>query len=152
MQIWIDADACPKVIKEVVFRAASRTKTMVILVANHAIQTPPSPYIKKIQVTQGFDVADQYIIDNIVAHDLVITADIPLADAVITKMAHALNPRGELYTKKNIKQQLSLRNFHADLRSGGLISGGPPTLGKSEVQAFANNLDQILARARGHSS
>lgn len=146
MKIWVDADACPKSIKEILFRAAIRAKTNLILVSNHAILTPGSPFISKIQVIAGYDVADNKIIQTVEIHDLVITADIPLADAVINKAAIALNPRGELYTKKNIKERLSLRNFSADLRSSGVHTGGPSALTKNEIQRFANALDFILSK------
>lgn len=146
MPIWVDADACPKVIKEILFRAAMRTKTLLILVSNHALATPASPFISKMQVTAGFDVADNKIVQHVEVNDLVITADIPLADAVIDKGATALNPRGELYSKANIKERLSLRNFSTDLRSSGVRTGGPATISKKEIQNFANMLDIWLAR------
>lgn len=144
MRIWIDADACPKIIKEVLYRAAIRTQTALILVSNHALTTPPSPYITKMQVTAGFDVVDNKILELLEPGDLVITADIPLADGVVSKNGIALNPRGERYTPANIKQRLSIRNFSADLRSSGVITGGPAALSKKEIQQFANQLDQIL--------
>ena len=144
MQIWVDADACPKVIKEILFRAAERTKTMLILVSNHALTVPPSPFITRIQVTRGFDVADDKIIERLQKNDLVITADIPLANAVVDKECKALNPRGELYTTSNIKERLAIRNFSEQLRSSGVITGWPATLSKKEIQNFANNLEQIL--------
>lgn len=146
MQIWIDADACPKVIKEMCFRAADRARILVVLVANQPINIPLSPFIKTIQVSAGFDVADQKIIENVQSGDLVITADIPLADAVITKGAIALNPRGDFYTKNNIKQCLTLRNLSAELRDSGLISGGPAKLSKKEIHIFATHLDRILTK------
>ncbi len=146
MRIWVDADACPKVIKEILFRAAIRTQTALILVSNHALSAPSSPYITKMQVTAGFDVADNKIVQNLKPHDLVITADIPLADAVIEHGGHALNPRGELYSTKNIKERLSIRNFSTDLRSSGVKTGGPAILGKKEMQRFANALDRLLVR------
>jgi uncharacterized protein YaiI (UPF0178 family) len=133
-------------IKEILFRAAARTKTALILVANHALSTPPSPFISKMLVTAGFDVADNKIVQSLEAGDLVITADIPLAAAVINKGASALNPRGELYSKTNIKERLSLRNFSTDLRGSGIRTGGPASLGKREIQDFANALDKVLAR------
>lgn len=145
MHIWVDADACPKIIKEIVFRAAIRTQTVTILVANQPLQVPMSPFIQKIQVPSGFDVADTKIVESMEIGDLVITADIPLADSVVEKGGTALNPRGELYSKRNIKQKLSLRNFHAELRSSGLMIGGPAGLGKKDIQAFANALDKFLA-------
>lgn len=144
MQIWVDADACPKVIKEILFRAAHRTQTMVILVSNQPLITPPSPFITKQLVTAGFDVADNKIVQSLKFGDLVITADIPLADAVISKGGRALNPRGELYSEGNIKQCLSMRNFSHELRSSGVITGGPPKISKKEVQNFANALDKLL--------
>lgn len=144
MRIWVDADACPKIIKEILFRAATRTKTTLILVANHPIQIPPSPLIQKIQVSAGFDVADKTIIERMQKGDLVITADIPLADGVIDKGGVAINPRGLLYTKENIKQQLSIRNLNEELRSAGLIMGGPAKLSKKDVNDFANSLDKHL--------
>lgn len=144
MKIWIDADACPKVIKEILYRAANRTKINLILVANQVLSIPPSPYIKKIQVSAGFDVADNYIANHLEPGDLVITADIPLANSVIEKEGTAINPRGELYTKSNIKERLSIRNLSEQLRSNGIISGGPAGLNKKDVQAFANSLDKFL--------
>jgi uncharacterized protein len=148
MRIWVDADACPKVIKEILFRAANRTETLITLVANQLLVTPSSPFITKIQVTSGFDVADNRIANNLQPGDLVITADIPLADAIINKGGLALNPRGELYSLDNIKQRLSIRNFSDGLRSSGISTGGPATLSKKEIQNFANNLDQILLNAK----
>lgn len=144
MKIWLDGDACPKAIKTILFRAAIRTKTTLILVANHVVATPASPYIKKWLVPAGFDVADNQIIANLEGRDLVITADIPLADAVVTKGGVALNPRGELYSTHNIKQHLAMRNLNESLRSSGLISGGPAKISAKEVQNFANCLDRYL--------
>jgi uncharacterized protein YaiI (UPF0178 family) len=148
MRIWVDADACPKVIKEILFRAAMRTKTLTTLVSNHPLPSPSSPFITKMQVTSGFDVADDKIVALLEPGDLVITADIPLADAVISKSCIALNPRGELYSERNIKQRLSVRNFSETLRSSGVNTGGPPKISKKEIQDFANNLDQILMRSK----
>ena len=144
MRIWVDADACPKVIKEILFRAAIRTKTLTILVSNSPLSTPSSSYITKIQVMAGFDVADEKIISGLEPGDLVITADIPLAAAAVNKACVALNPRGELYSESNIKQRLSIRNFSDSLRSSGVITGGPDKLSKKEIQNFSNNLDWIL--------
>lgn len=144
MQIWVDADACPKVIKDILFRAATRSKTTLILVSNHALSTPPSPFITKMQVLAGFDVADDKIIERIQTGDLVVTADIPLAAAVIGKGALALNPRGMLYTASNINERLAIRNLSTDLRSSGVITSGPSSLGKNDIQRFANELDKIL--------
>jgi uncharacterized protein len=144
MNIWVDADACPKVIKEILFKAAVRTHTNVILVSNHAITTPPSPYISKIQVLTGFDVADDKIMQKINPSDLVITGDIPLAAAVIEKHAIALNPRGQLYTRSNIKERLSVRNISAELRDSGIKTRGPAQISKREIAKFANELERIL--------
>ncbi|MBS0358497.1 MAG: YaiI/YqxD family protein [Proteobacteria bacterium] len=148
MHIWVDADACPKPIKEILFRAVKRTKIHMTLVANQPINLPESPFIKRIQVSAGFDVADKKIVDMMEPGDLVITADIPLADAVIDKGGIALNPRGELYSKDNIKQRLSMRNFNEQLRGSGVIAGGPAKLHPREIQAFANSLDRFLTSHR----
>lgn len=146
MQIWVDADACPNVIKEILFRAAERLEIAVILVANQPVRTPPSRFIRSIQVSAGFDVADNEIIRQVAAGDLVITADIPLAAGVIDKAAYALNPRGELYTRENIRERLAMRNFMDELRGSGVNTGGPPALDKGDRQAFANQLDRFLVR------
>ena len=146
MQIWVDADACPGVIKEIIFRAAERLKIQTILVANQMLRTPPSRYIRAIQVPSGFDVADRHIVDQLAPGDLVITADIPLASGVIARGAHALNPRGELYTTANIQERLTMRNFMEELRSAGIETGGPAALGQADRQAFGNALDRFLAR------
>ena len=148
MHIWVDADACPGVIKEILFRAAERTRLPLTLVANQWLKTPPYPSIRAIQVPQGFDVADNYIAHSVEAGDLVITADIPLAAAVIDKGALALNPRGELYSRENIRQTLDMRNFMDALRSSGVDTGGPPAFSQSDRQAFANQLDRLLAARR----
>jgi uncharacterized protein YaiI (UPF0178 family) len=148
MHIWVDADACPNVIKEILYRAAIRTKIPMTLVSNHPLYTPASSFIKKKVVGSGFDVADQEIVREMQRGDLVITADIPLADKVIDKGGVAIDPRGVLYTKLNIKQRLSLRNFNAELREAGVIRGGPSTLGKKETQNFANCLDKCLMANR----
>lgn len=145
--IWVDADACPIVIKDILFRAAERTKTQTTLVANQAIRIPPSRYISFLRVTQGFDVADNEIVRRLQAGDLVITADIPLAADVIEKGGLALNPRGELYTQENIKERLTMRDFMETMRSSGIQTGGPPPLNKSDRQAFANQLDKLLSQA-----
>jgi uncharacterized protein YaiI (UPF0178 family) len=145
MQIWVDADACPVVVKEILFRAAERTGTLVTLVANQAIRVPSSDFIKTVQVPSGFDVADNEIVKRASAGDLVITADIPLAAEVIEKGAHALNPRGEMYTVENIKALLNMRDFMDTMRGSGVdTSGGPPPLNHSDRQAFANHLDRFL--------
>ena len=146
MRIWVDADACPKVIKEILFRAAKRALVQVTLVANQSLRAPASQHIKSLQVPAGFDVADNEIVKNVAAGDLVVTADIPLAAQVVEKGAHALNPRGELYTPDNIKARLNLRDFMATLRDSGVNTGGPPPLSLGDRQAFANHLDRLLAK------
>jgi uncharacterized protein YaiI (UPF0178 family) len=146
MQIWVDADACPKVIKEILFRAAERVKVVTTLVANQPLHTPPSRFIKSVRVSSGFDVADNEIVQRLSAGDLVITADIPLASEVIEKEAHALNPRGEFYSKENIKQRLGMRDFMEELRSSGMVTGGPATLNQRDRKNFANELDRFLTR------
>jgi len=144
MQIWVDADACPNVIKEILFRAADRVAVNVTLVANQAIQVPRSRYIRCIQVASGFDVADNYIVQQAESGDLVITADIPLASEAIDKGCRALNPRGELYTTENIRQRLNMRDFMDTLRGSGINTGGPPALSQADRMAFANQLDRLL--------
>jgi len=146
MQIWIDADACPGVIKEILYRACGRKQVELILVANQPLKVPPSPLIRTVQVPPGFDVADNYIVQHMSTGDLVITADIPLAAEVIEAEGHAINPRGAFYTTENIKQRLAMRNFMEELRSTGQVSGGPPPLNHSDRQAFANALDRFLAK------
>ncbi|NOX90780.1 MAG: YaiI/YqxD family protein [Calditrichaeota bacterium] len=146
MQIWVDADACPKVIKEILFRAAKRLSIPLTLVSNQRLRIPNSQYIKAVQVPGGFDVADAYIIQHIKPNDLVITADIPLAAEVVEKGGYALNPRGELYTSDNIRYHLSVRNFMDELRGSGVNSGGPATLNQNDRQTFANQLDQFLTK------
>ncbi len=146
MKIWVDADACPVVIKEILFKAAERTKIPTTLVANHPIRIPPSKIINFMQVSSGFDVADDEIVKRINSGDLVITSDIPLADEVISKSALALSPRGELYTKENIKSRLNIRDFMDTMRASGVQTGGPAALSQSDRQAFANHLDSILTR------
>ncbi len=145
-QIWVDADACPKVIKEILFRAADRVGVPVILVANQPLQIPRSRFIRTIQVAAGFDIADNYIVQQAEVGDLVITADIPLAAEVITKGCLALNPRGDLYTEDNIRQRLSMRDFMDTLRSSGVDTGGPASFSQADRQAFANQLDRLLAK------
>ena len=146
MKIWVDADACPVVIKEILFRVANRTKIQVTLVANQAIRTPPSAYITFIQVGAGFDVADDKIVKWLESNDLVITSDIPLAAEAIEKGAIAINPRGELYTQDNIKARLNMRDFMETLRSSGVNTGGPPPLSQTDRQKFANQLDRLLTK------
>lgn len=149
MRIWVDADACPKAIKEILFRAAKRARVQVTLVANKSLRTPPSLHIKSMQVASGFDVADSEIVKQVAAGDLVVTADIPLAAQVVEKGAHALNPRGDLYTPDNIKARLSLRDFMANMRDSGMQTGGPAPLSQADRQAFANHLDRLLAKRPG---
>jgi uncharacterized protein YaiI (UPF0178 family) len=146
MKIWIDADACPVVIKEILYRAAERVPMEVILVANQSLQIPKSRYIKFIQVSQGFDVADNEIVKRLDVGDLVITSDIPLAADVIEKGGIALSPRGELHTTDNIRARLSMRDFMETLRSSGVDTGGPSALNQSDRKAFANHLDKIISQ------
>lgn len=146
MQIWVDADACPVVIKDILFRAAQRCQVPLTLVANQPLRTPPSKFIKAIQVESGFDVADNAIVQRVAAGDLVITSDIPLAAEVIAQGAHALSPRGELHTTENIGSRLNMRDFMDTMRASGVNTGGPPPLSQSDRQAFANHLDRILAQ------
>jgi uncharacterized protein YaiI (UPF0178 family) len=144
MKIWVDADACPAVIKEILYRAATRTTVPVTLVANHALRTPPSPYINTLQVTHGFDVADNEIVKRIATGDLVITSDIPLAAEVIAKGGHALSPRGELYSADSIGGRLNMRDFLDTMRASGINTAGPAALSQSDRQAFASHLDKLL--------
>jgi uncharacterized protein YaiI (UPF0178 family) len=146
MRIWVDADACPAVIKTILFRAAERAQVEMILVANRNVKTPPSRFIRSIRVSAGFDVADRQIVDMVESGDLVVTADIPLAADVVEKSALALNPRGELYTEENVGECLAMRDLADELRSTGIPTSGPPSFSKSDRQAFANQLDRILAR------
>jgi uncharacterized protein YaiI (UPF0178 family) len=146
MQIWVDADACPKPIKEILFRAANRAHVSVLFVANKPLQVPCSPFIKTIQVPSGFDMADNAISRQLQPGDLVLTADIPLAAEVIEKGGHALNPRGELYTKENIRERLAMRNLLDELRGSGVVTGGPSSLSQSNRHAFAKQLDWFLTK------
>ena len=148
MTIWVDADACPNVIKDILFRVANRTAIPTVLVANQWLKTPPSPHIRAVQVPGGFDVADNYIADAAVPGDLVITADIPLAATVVGKGVAALNPRGEIYSADSIGAALSLRNFMTELRDSGVETGGPPTFSQADRQAFARQLDGWVLRAQ----
>ena len=150
MKIWVDADACPVVIKDILFKAAERTKISLTLVANQYIRTPASQYITSLQVTSGFDVADDEIVKRCEQGDLVITSDIPLADEVIEKGGFALSPRGELYSAENIKARLNIRDFMDTMRASGINSGGPPPLSQGDRQAFANHLDKLLTRHVGN--
>ncbi|MDP5143870.1 YaiI/YqxD family protein [Rheinheimera baltica] len=148
MKIWVDADACPTVIKDILFRAAERKQIPLVLVANQSLRIPPSRFISAITVSSGFDEADNEIVRRCEAGDLVITADIPLAADVLAKGGYALNPRGELYSNDTIKQKLTMRDFMDTLRGSGLHTGGPPPLNQSDRQAFANQLDTLLQRHR----
>jgi uncharacterized protein YaiI (UPF0178 family) len=148
MRIWVDADACPKVIKEILFRAAERLQIPLVLVANQFLQVAPSPLITTVRVAKGADVADLHIVEQIAAGDLVVTADIPLAAAAIAKGGHALNPRGEFYSAENIGERLSLRNFLSELRDNGVETGGPAPLTQRDRQNFANQLDRFLSKQR----
>lgn len=146
MQIWVDADACPKPIKEILFRMAERTRITTTLVANQYLQTPPSRHIKFLQVQLGYDVADSEIVKRMVVGDLVITGDIPLAYDVINKGGHAINPRGERYTVENIRERLNMRDFLDALRAGGIDTGGQAAMCARDIQSFANQLDKFLAQ------
>jgi uncharacterized protein YaiI (UPF0178 family) len=144
MNIWVDADACPIVIKDILFRAADRAKVQVTLIANQAMKTPPSTFIKSVQVASGFDVADDEIVRRVVEGDLVITSDIPLADEAIEKGALCLSPRGELFDKSNIKARLNMRDFLDTMRASGADTGGPPAFSQNDRKAFADHLDRLL--------
>jgi uncharacterized protein YaiI (UPF0178 family) len=146
MQIWVDADACPVVIREVLCRAAERTGVAMTFVANKPLRLPPIPNAQFVQVPPGFNAADERIVELMQAGDLVITADVPLAAAAIEKGGVALNPRGELYTSENVRERLSVRNFLDELRGSGVNTGGPPALSQRERQMFANQLDRFLAK------
>lgn len=147
VSIWVDADACPVAIKEILFKAGPRAKVRITFVANHAIRVPPSPWLSRVQVEQGFDIADNEIVRRVSSGDLVITSDIPLADEVITKGATVVTPRGEPLTKENIRSRLNIRDFMDTMRSSGIQTSGPPPLSQRERQAFANTLDRYLAHA-----
>ena len=144
--IWIDADACPQAVKQVIFKAAMRTKTQTVLVANSWMKLPPQPFLRLEVVDKGADVADQYIVDHCEINDLVITADIPLADLIVKKGVAAINPRGKIYTSQNISEALSMRNFMEDLRGSGQITGGPSSMSQNHVQAFARSFDKVLTK------
>lgn len=147
MKIWVDADACPNPIKEIVFRAAERRELPALLIANQPVRVPPSRHIKAIQVSGGFDVADDYIVEHADAGDLAITADIPLAAALVEKGVHVLSPRGQAFTDSNVRQQLAMRDFMDTMRSSGLqIQGGPAAFSTRDKQAFANALDRLLQK------
>jgi len=149
MHIWVDADACPVVVKEILFRAAERTQVPLTLVANKTMQTPKSPLITAKLVGHGFDVADDYIAEQVRSGDIVITGDIPLAAEVLKKGGHAINPRGERYTHETINQKLGMRDFMDTLRSSGIHTGGPPPLNQTDRRNFANELDRLLAKHAG---
>jgi len=146
MKIWVDADACPVVIKEILYRAAERTGVNLTLVANQPLNIPNSSYINTLQVPSGFDVADDEIVKRLDAGDLVITSDIPLAAEVIEKGGHALSPRGELHTTENIRARLNMRDFLDTMRASGVDTGGPPAMSQRDRQDFANNLDRFLTK------
>ncbi|MEO6976366.1 MAG: YaiI/YqxD family protein [Gallionella sp.] len=146
MQIWVDADACPKVIKEILFRAADRRQIRLTLVANQMLYCPPSQHIRAMQVPAGFDVADNRIVELVEVGDLVITADIPLAADVIARGGHVLNPRGEYYTVDTIQERLTMRNFMDGLRGSGVETGGPSAFSQGDRREFANQLDKFLAK------
>jgi len=148
MTVWVDADACPTPIKEILFRAAERVRIQTVLIANHALRVPKSPFIKATQVEAGFDVADARILAGLSAGDLVVTADVPLAAQAVAAKAFALNPRGTFYTPDNVRDHLARRNFMDALRSSGEQTRGPPALNKTDIQAFANELDKFLTRQR----
>jgi len=146
MNIWVDADACPVAVKEILYRAAERARVPLTLVANKPLRTPPSPFIRSLQVPRGFDVADNEIARRVEAGDLVVTADIPLAAQVIERGGHALDPRGELFSPETIRERLTLRDFMDELRASGVQTGGPPPLAHGDRQRFANQLDRLLAQ------
>lgn len=147
MKIWVDADACPTNIREILCRAAQRTETVVTLVSNHVIRTPSSPFVKSLQVAKGFDVADHEIVRRAQAGDLIITSDIPLAAEVVALGCHALSPRGELFTKENVRARLNMRDFLDTLRASGTHTGGPASMSAAEQRQFANTLDRLLRQA-----
>lgn len=146
MKIWVDADACPAPVKEILYRAAERTKLQMTLVANQPLRTPASAYIRALQVPRGFDVADNRIVQEVAAGDLVVTADIPLAADVIAKGGHVLDPRGELHTPDTIRERLAMRDFMDELRSSGVRTGGPAALSQADRKRFAGQLDRLLAK------
>lgn len=146
MRIWVDADACPAVIKEILFRVAERRRLETILVANQPVRVPKSRYVRAVQVASGFDVADNEIVQRVQPGDLTVTADIPLAAEVLAKGGHALNPRGELYSTDTIRAKLTMRDFMDTLRASGVQTGGPPALSQADRKAFADQLDRLLTR------
>jgi len=148
VRIWVDADACPQVIKEILYRAAERVQVLTTLVANSALRIPPSDFIRTVRVSQGSDVADSRIVQEVEPGDLVVTADIPLAAAAIAQGAHALDPRGELYSEDNVRERLAIRNLMQDLRATGTLIDGPAPFGPRERRLFADHLDHLLTRRR----
>ncbi|MCB1775107.1 MAG: YaiI/YqxD family protein [Gammaproteobacteria bacterium] len=144
--IWVDADACPRAIRDILYRAAERCQVNVVLVANQSIERPRTRFVQMLQVPHGFDVADNEIVSRVQAGDLVVTADIPLAAEVIERRAEAVNPRGEAYSPDTIRQRLNMRDFMDTMRASGIQTGGPPALSAADRQAFANVLDRYLAR------
>jgi uncharacterized protein YaiI (UPF0178 family) len=146
MNIWIDGDACPKQVKQILFRAATTRKVPLLMVANHFVTIPPSPFIKRIIVESGFDKADQYILEHINKYDLAITGDTLLAELILEKEAFALNSRGLLYTQDNIKHIVTMRNINESLRSSGMVQGGPAQLQQKDIVSFSNHLDRIITK------
>lgn len=146
MRIWVDADACPVVIKEILYRAAQRWQRSLTLVANQMLRTPPSRLINAVQVPKGFDVADDYIVQHVKTGDLVITGDVPLAAQLVAKHAHVLSPRGESFTTENIQERLSVRDMLEELRGAGIETGGPPAFNQTDQREFANALDRLLMK------
>ena len=149
MRIWVDADACPRVIKEILYRAADRLAIPLVLVANRPIHTPRSLNIRSVRVGTGFDVADRYIVEQVTPGDLVVTADVPLAADVVEAGGTALDPRGQLYTAENVQERLAVRNLMDELRGSGVELGGPASIQASDRRAFADQLDRFLARRSG---
>lgn len=146
MKIWVDADACPVPVKEILFRAAERTGVETTLVANQPVRVPASRFVRTLRVPRGFDAADDAIAERVGAGDLVVTADVPLAADVVRRGAIALSPRGELFTEEDIKSRLTMRDFMDTLRASGVDTGGPPALSQADRKSFADHLDRILAR------
>lgn len=150
MNIWVDADACPAPIKDILFRAAARTGVKVTLVANHPLRVPALRQVRFLQVATGFDAADHEIVNRLDAGDLVVTGDIPLAAEVLAKGGHALSPRGERYSADTIRAKLNVRDFMDTLRASGVTTGGPPPLGKADRKAFADQLNRLLSTVEQH--
>jgi uncharacterized protein YaiI (UPF0178 family) len=146
--IWIDADACPKLVKEIIYKISHRLQLEVVLVANKSMFIPPSPLIRQVRVKLGADVADNYIVENVRENDIVITADLPLAAFIVEKNAIGLNVRGEIYTEDNVRERLSMRDFMKELRDNGVITGGPESFGPKDAERFTNALNKILNRMK----